>query len=759
MLFRKLIRTMGLYKAQFISMIIMIAIGIGVFTGFNAEWKTIEYNTNNFFESTGFSDYRIMEAQGFSEEDLESVEDIDGVEEATRFFTTNVELESRGHDAVALSVTENPKVSGMQLIEGEKYDPECKDGIWLSDQYARENKVKLGDEIKFKLFGESVTTEVKGLIKSSEYLICMRDKAQILPDFKEFGFAYISPKMYEDVSPMPIYTQINVLSDLNKEDFSEEVDDAFGRTMMIIDKEETASYSGSRGEMDEGKIMASILPVIFLAIALLTMITTMHRITAKEKVQIGTLKALGFKDKKILRSYMMYAIFTGIAGIIPGIGLGFFMGWYIMNPNGMMAIYLDLPEWTLVLPTFCYPVLVLILILLAAVGYFSTKKMLKGTAAEALAPYVPDLMKPMKIEHTKWFEKRSFGTKWNLRDIFRHKARTVMSLFGVFGCTMLLMASFGLQDTMSAFLDSYYSGMVNYQSRIYLEADAEEAEVDRIIEEYGGDWSSTMSVKLDGDPVALEVFKLGDNMISLNGENEMIHELPSDGAYICKRIADDYGYKKGDEITVSPYNSEDEYTFKVEGVIRNLTEGLIISPEYAKAEGVDYKIDSVYSDHKAKEVEKCESISSVKSKKSIVSTFGEMFEIMDVMVYVLVFAGVILAVIVLYNLGSMSYMERYRELATLKVVGFKDKKIGHLLTEQNMWITILGSILGIPAGYFALSYLMDALAKEYELSISVDPSTYLICIAITFGVSLFVSFMLSRKNKKIDMVEALKIAE
>ena len=759
MLYRKILRTMGQYKAQFISMIIMITIGVGVFTGFNAEWRTIEYNTNNFFEETGFSDYRIMEEGGFSEKDLAKVEKIKGVDKASRVFTYNVEIEGPEHHVMALTVTENPEVSGVHNVAGEDYDPSCKDGIWLSDKYADANNIAVGDNMGFTLMGKEVKTQVKGLVKSSEYMVCLRDKTQMLPDYETYGFAYISPKMYEKESPMAIYTQINVLSDLGKEKFSHRVDDIFGRTMMIVDKDETPSYGGSRGEMDEGKTMATILPVIFLAIAVLTMVTTMHRIATKEKVQIGIFKALGFKDRKILISQMFYAIFTAIAGLIPGLIVGYLLAYYVMNPKGMMSIYIDMPEWKIALPSHCYPVLLVIILLLVLTGYLSTKNILKGTAAETLAPPAPAEMKPMKIEKTQWFQNRTFGTKWNLRDISRHKMRTLMCLFGVFGCTLIMFACFGLNDTMGVFTNKYYNGMINYQSRIYIESDADKEARQKIIDKYGGDWSGLASIKLDGDPIALEVYNLGDGMITFDGVDGPVKKLDDNGAYICKRIADEHGYSKGDTITINPYESEKQYNLKVAGVIRNLTEGLVISPEYAKAKGIDYEIDSVYSNEKAKDIEKNKNIASIKSKENLVTTFDDMFEIMDVMIVALVAAGLILAIIVLYNLGSMSYMERYRELATLKVVGFKDKRIRNLLTEQNLWITIVGTILGMPVGYFALSYLMDALAAEYELLIVVKPLTYVFCIGLTFLVSLLVSYMLSRKNRKIDMVEALKIDE
>lgn len=121
--------------------------------------------------------------------------------------------------------------------------------------------------------------------------------------------------------------------------------------------------------------------------------------------------------------------------------------------------------------------------------------------------------------------------------------------------------------------------------------------------------------------------------------------------------------------------------------------------------------------------------------------------------------AILLGVVVLYNLGIMSYTERYREMATLKVVGFKDKKIGRLLIDQNMWLSLTGVVIGIPLGILTLDYLLKALAGEYEMSLTVSAVTYIISVMLTFGMSLPVSLMVARKNKKIDMVEALKGAE
>ena len=132
---------------------------------------------------------------------------------------------------------------------------------------------------------------------------------------------------------------------------------------------------------------------------------------------------------------------------------------------------------------------------------------------------------------------------------------------------------------------------------------------------------------------------------------------------------------------------------------------------------------------------------------------------MDGMVLILVIAAVILGTVVLYNLGVMSYVERSRELATLKVLGFRSKKIGRLLISQNIWLTVIGVIIGLPAGVGTLQWMLAALAGEYEMKLMLGPLTYSVSVVLTFGVSFLVGWMVAGKNKKIDMVEALKNAE
>lgn len=761
MLLKKLLRTLRFYKAQFISMIIMITLGVGVFVGFNMEWYSIELNLNETLASSGFADFRLISETGFTDEECKKIAAIDGVEKAARFISVNAEVisEEKEKEVLALSVTTDDKVSGVYVTEGEKYDENSIDGIWLSDRFAEANGYKVGDNLTVEYKTLTISGTIKGLVKASEYLICVPDETQLMPDYNSYGFAYVSPAKYSAIIGTDFYTQINVSSSLPKKDFSEKVNEALSKTTMVIAKEDTLSYSEAMGESEEGKTMGSILPVLFLAIAALTMITTMHRITKNEKIQIGILKALGFKDRKIALHYSGFALLVGLIGSFFGIGLGYGLAYYIMNPNGAMGTYLDFINWKLGMPWFCILVVAIMDILLVFIGFLSVKKILSLSGAQALRPYVPKHVKKLALEKTPLWNKLSFGTKWNLRDIIRHKSRSLMTCFGVFGCVILVLGGLGMRNTLDSFVDLCYNKAINYQTVINISENADNDKAKSIAEIYNGDWAAKSAVELNDKAVNLEIYKTETDLVRFIGNDLEFVALKDEGVYLCNRLINEFSLNVGDEIEFSPFGTDKKYTVTVIGSLRSLSESIIMTKEFAEKTGIDYKINTVYTNTLSASVDKSEYIVNTQTKKAIIDSFDTFMELMNTMVFLLILLAIILGVIVLYNLGVMSYIERYREMATLKVVGFKDAKIGKLLIGQNLLITIIGIILGIPAGLGVLSYLITALASEYEMKLYVSVLSVVITTVLTLAVSFLVSLILARKNKRINMVEALKSGE
>lgn len=785
MLRRKLWRTAKVYKVQFISMILLIALGIGVFVGFNAEWVTIGKDTETFFKDCGFADFRIIDEDGISSTDVDKIRDIEGVAGVSRFLSVNADVKGTD-DQLALTVTESEHTSGFVLMEGEEYDRWDPEGFWLMDKYAYQNGIKPGDKLTVTFEDMEFTGTVRGLIESAEYLICVRDESQVMPDFDTYGYVYAAPAMLrkviekeireeepdldDDVMSMAVkevcdetFYQVNVNSSMDKQEIQEAVDDALGRSLMILTKDETVSYVESRGEMNEGRTMGAVLPVLFLAIAILTMITTMNRITISEKTQIGTLKALGFRDGRIIRHYTSYAVIISVIGSAFGVVMGYVLCKMVMSQDGMMGTYFVMPDWTIHIPVWIWAVVVLIVVLTIFVGYLSVRDLLRGTAAETLRPYTPRHIHRLLLEGTALWNRMKFGTKWNLRDIFRHKSRSAMSFIGTFGCMLMLVASFGMNQTMDNFLDTFYDGTAAYASKIFMSSDAENSDAIKLAENLNGDYSASVSAKVGDKTLSVDVYNITHDMYRFIDEDSNIIPLPEEGALICKRLARDFNAKAGDTVTVEPYGTDESFDIMISGINGSLTESISMNEDYAEEIGLTgseaYKINNVYTMTDKAQIGTGSNITSVQSKQDIIDSFDAFMEIFYFFIIVLIVASVLLCLIVLYNLGIMSYMERYREMATLKVLGFRNKAIGRLLISQNLWIAVAGTLLGIPAGIWALNYLMDMLAGEYEMETMVGPVSILAATALNLGVAVIVGRMISRKNRKINMVEALKGTE
>ena len=429
-----------------------------------------------------------------------------------------------------------------------------------------------------------------------------------------------------------------------------------------------------------------------------------------------------------------------------------------MSEDGTMGTYFDMPDWTAATPLFCYPVMLGTIVFLTLISYLSVYRQLRGTAAETLRPYTPKKMHKTWFERTKLWDSLSFGTKWNLRDLSRHKSRSFMTLFGIVGCMVLMVGGLGMRDTMAGFLDLLDKDISNYSTKVNLAENADSAKAKQLAEELEGDWEALTGISLDGDTVTIDVVHNPNARLNIIGEDNRRIALSDEGVYLCLRLKDKA--KIGESITFSPYGSKNTYTAKVLGYNRSImTESVTMTDVLADKLGIEYTPAAIYTDRKTSEIPASDLIIGKQDKDLLMDTFRSFVSIMDGMVLILVIAAAVLGIVVLYNLGIMSYVERSRELATLKVLGFRNKQIGRLLISQNIWLTVTGVIIGLPAGVGALEWMITALAGEYEMKLMLGPLTYCVSILLTFGVSLLVGLMVAKKNKKIDMVEALKCSD
>lgn len=751
MLKRKIIRTLLNYKAQMISMLLMIILGVGIFLGCNIEWYSIKTNRTNYYEDTGYPEYRIYK-DSFSLDELQYVKDFSDVKYATRALTTLGSLNNNTY--LMLNVLEDCQNIKPLYIDGEVYSNEA-DGIYLSDLYAKENNIKLNDYLDIEAEGFKIHEPVKGLIKSSEYLICLKDSSQLLPNYKEYAYCYLSPKMITKYLGQAFYNTVYASSKLSTSDFEAKALNALGASITVLSYQDETGYSGSNGEIEEGKTMALLIPTAFILIAVLTMVTTMARISTNERIQMGVLKSLGFKRKKIARHYSLYGLIIGIIGTLIGCVLAYGIAYYIINPKGPMSTYLDFPSWHLYMPWYGVLIVILLPITLGIISYLIVNSELKGTACETLKPKREKAVKASYIEKTKFFSKASFQTKWNIRDMLRHKARTIMSIIGVLFSTVLIFACMGMRDTVIDFKNTLYNENYNFENKLTLNSQISNTKALDLASKYEADYEANVAIKLNNKTVVLSIINNSHNLLGIVDEKENRLELKDGGVYVCRRIKDD-GYKINKEIDFNLYGSKEIISSKVIGVCLSMTEGIYMTENTANELGISYKIQTLYTNLNAM-VDS--NVSSITTKTELLSAFNTMMEMMDSMIWILILASAILAVVVLYNLASLGYIEKIREMSTLKVIGFTNKKIAKILVVGTIWITVMGLIIGLPLGAYLLDILLRALAGEYEMNMAFGYLSYIVGIVVPFLVSLVTIYLISKKAKKLDMVSALKERE
>lgn len=751
MLKRKIIRTLLNYKAQMISMLLMIILGVGIFLGCNIEWYSIKTNRTNYYEDTGYPEYRIYK-DSFSLDELQYVKDFSDVKYATRALTTLGSLNNNTY--LMLNVLEDCQNIKPLYIDGEVYSNEA-DGIYLSDLYAKENNIKLNDYLDIEVEGFKIHEPVKGLIKSSEYLICLKDSSQLLPNYKEYAYCYLSPKMIKKYLGQAFYNTVYASSKLSPSDFEAEAFNALGASITVLSYQDETGYSGSNGEIEEGKTMALLIPTAFILIAVLTMVTTMARISTNERIQMGVLKSLGFKRKKIARHYSLYGLIIGIIGTLIGCVLAYGIAYYIINPKGPMSTYLDFPSWHLYMPWYGVLIVILLPITLGIISYLIVNSELKGTACETLKPKREKAVKASYIEKTKFFSKASFQTKWNIRDMLRHKARTIMSIIGVLFSTVLIFACMGMRDTVIDFKNTLYNENYNFENKLILNSQISNTKALDLASKYEADYEANIAIKLNDKTVVLSIINNSRNLLGIIDEKGNRLELKDGGVYVCRRIKDD-GYKINNEIDFNLYGSKEIISSKVIGVCLSMTEGIYMTENTANELGISYKIQTLYTNLN---VTVDSNVSSITTKTELLSAFNTMMEMMDSMIWILILASAILAVVVLYNLASLGYIEKIREMSTLKVIGFTNKKIAKILVVGTIWITVVGLIIGLPLGAYLLDILLRALAGEYEMNMAFGYLSYIVGIVVPFLVSLVTIYLISKKTKKLDMVSALKERE
>ena len=547
-------------------------------------------------------------------------------------------------------------------------------------------------------------------------------------------------------------------------------------------------YQGYGDNADRMRSIGKVFPVLFFLVAALISLTTMTRMVEEQRVQIGTMKALGYGKAAIAGKYIGYALIATLGGSIFGVLIGEKILPFIII-YAYMILYKHLPA-ILVPYHMSYAlqasVIAVACTLIATIA--SCYKELAAEPAELMRPAAPKQGKRILLERIGIIWKHlNFTWKSTVRNLIRYKKRFFMTIFGIGGCMALMVVGFGLKDCIYEIVSLQYEKVQFYDAATYMSDDISEENRQQLHDylDQNADIKETIEVRMQKTDVksasgkkTLYLMVPSDNekiedFLSFHSRTnkDEVYSLKKDEVILTEKMASLLNVKVGDELTIEDEDRGDQ-TVTVGAICENyMSHYLYLSPEkYEELYGVPSEYNTIiYSvkDGKDDQIEKIgtkllsmDGVLNVSYTSSIEGRLDDMLRSLNLVIVVLIVSAGMLAFVVLYNLNNINITERQRELATLKVLGFYDGEVASYVYRENILLTIIGSVVGMVLGNLLHRYIILTVeVEEAMFGRQIHWQSYLYSFLFTVAFSLFVNWVMFYKLKKIDMVESLKSVE
>lgn len=815
--FKEIINT----RKRFLSILLIVLLGVGFFAGIRAVSPDMKKTADMYFDENKMMDIEVISTMGLTDDDVKEIQDLQDVKIVEGTYSKDVLTKVDEEEVVLKIHTLSDNINCVKLQQGEmpKNEEECV----VEESFLNSTNKKIGDtiilEAKDTLAGPNLKNkEIKivGSIRSPLYISRERGSTKLASGKINY---YIYVPQSEIISQ--IYTEIYVrVKDADKLDtFSDEYEDKIKKVKSdieniakertkseyerlkvksdwyVLDRNQNTGYASYSQDSERIANIGKVFPVVFFVIAALISLTSMTRMVEEQRVQIGTLKALGYTKVQIALKYIIYAVLATLIGGIIGMLLGFrILPEIIYNMYAMMYSMKD------VVLEFNTGIAItgLGLALICTVGATITAcyKELNLQPASLMRPKSPKAGKRVLLEKISWlWSKLKFTQKVTIRNVFRYKKRVSMTIIGILGCTALMVAGFGLRESVSNMIPLQYGEVFLYDMSITLKNEQTSDEIQKHIDEVcniktndkDNDVTDAMAFNMQAVEILNKETKqdiqlivpkktemLSDYIILENRVSKEKYSLSDNGVVITEKLAKLLDIKQGDKITIK--NSNDKQAeVEVKGITRNyLMHYMYISPEYYESifgEKVKYNTILLKEQSEVKKSEESENklgkkilensnISKVTFMSQTKSIFDEVMDNMTFVVWILIISAGLLAFVVLYNLANVNISERIRELATIKVLGFYDKEVYDYVGRETTILTIIGILIGLIAGYFLEMFILKTCELDilmFDTRISIWSYVYSASLTILF--TLIVSVVTYFALKKIDMIESLKSVE
>ena len=555
-----------------------------------------------------------------------------------------------------------------------------------------------------------------------------------------------------------------------------EIDKMEGK-WIVLDRNSHYSYRDYGACADRMDGIAKVFPVFFFLVAALVCMTTMTRMVDEQRNEMGTLKALGYSKLQIASKYIIYALIASILGSILGCSLGMYLFPTVIF-NAWNTLYnIDQIKFLF------QPGLILLasgsvtgITLLATL--YSIYSELIEMPSQLMRPKAAKAGKKILLERITFIWKRlSFLQKVTARNIFRYKKRFFMTIIGIAGCSALLVAGFGINDSISDIVNQQYNVIYHYDATVSAKTSEITSQIKSLkgVKDVYEEDHLAVTTKIENKDISTTVHiisndkKFKDFCTLFNGNNEF--DLDDSSVLISQKMATKLNKKAGDTIKIKDANNK-VIKAKIKSVFTNYVGHHIYASESLyKSWNTNAKTTHIYLIKSKKTTKKFErnlgnkimnidGVQSVTFYSSLQKNFKDMIKSISYIVVVLVISAACLAFVVLYNLSNVNISERKREIATIKVLGFTRKEVDAYINRETILLTILGSLIGLGIG-IGLHHLIMNLAEMDDIMFgrTINSISYVISFVMTIGFNAIINLCMHKKLNNIQMVESLKAVE
>ncbi|MEK4328442.1 FtsX-like permease family protein [Paenibacillus sp. FSL R7-0312] len=762
---KKLIRDVQGAKIQFLSIIIMLTLGVAVFIGLDSTWRSLEEYTATISADNNLSDIQIFSSI-ISEEDVNKVRLIDGVENAERRLNLQVNVANLPEAKLELNGMESGEISTFTVQEGAG---ELQEGEALLDfSFAKANHIAIGDPITLQLQDREASFRIAGLCTSAAYIYTTSDATAVIPDHKQYGFIAVRPQDTVQITGQSqLYNEllITTASGTDDEQLKNEISGMLDNKLVgSVTRLETRNDMSIKQKVAQYQSIGNLFPFVFFAVVILMTFTTMIRLMNNQRQQIGLLKAMGYTRTQIAVHYISYGIWISIIGSV----LGIIIGWKVI-PGRVWDFFEELfvlPDAHIIL---YWPKVVAIIVLAVSSTVLATLYVCLQTEKEQpaalLRPKLAQNGSHIAVERFKsWWGGLSASYRLILRQMFRNKIRLFMTIIGVLGCTALLLTALGMRDTIKNVAASVYGKTYLYETKHYLKDGISEEVLQSLQEQKQTEPILETVLVLSSDSKK----KMGTIHV-LEDHSQFIHffdstarrlDLTADGALITQKTADIYHLKVGDKIHVRIAPEQSVY-FEVADIAKvNIGQGVYVSREAWQAKGLSFRPTAILSGSGSAPLPEgivSRTVATDDQSRDFMTSMNSTLSLSVMMIA----AAAVLAFIVLYNLGMLNFAERERDLATLLVLGFHPKELRGFVVMENSIFSLIGIVIGIPAGFelHRMIFAKAGMGDELDFSAVILNNSIFLSILFTVVIAVAVNMIVLSRVQKIHMVGALKSVE